>query len=232
MKTFSEKINAYNRALDFQEKLPGNIRVMNPFKENKNVIEVSEAFYQKYYNDLNPRFLILGINPGRFGAGLTGIPFTDSVRLKERCGITNYTGPETHELSSVFIYDMIEQYGGEEKFYNKFFINSLSPLGFTTIKETGKEVNCNYYDSKELTEAVRPFIINNMQELINLGFEHSTCVCLGTGKNQQFLNKLNKEYGFFGNIITLEHPRFIMQYRLKKKQEYIEKYIEILNSIS
>jgi len=52
---------------------------MNPFRENPEALIVSGKFYKKYYNDNNPRFLILGINPGRFGAGVTGIPFTLAI---------------------------------------------------------------------------------------------------------------------------------------------------------
>lgn len=232
MKTFAEKIINYNESLDFKGTLPAEVHIMNPFKENNNVLEVSSAFYQKYYNDTNPRYLIMGINPGRFGAGLTGIPFTDSIRLKERCDITNYTRPTTYELSSVFIYDMIGQYGSEEKFYGHFFINSISPLGFTTKGKTGKEVNCNYYDTKELTDAVYPFIVDNIKKIIELGLETDICFCFGTGKNHNFLTKLNKKYGFFGEIITLEHPRYIMQYKLKSKQQYIDKYIEAFSRIN
>jgi uracil-DNA glycosylase len=67
--------------------LPQNIKIMNPFKENQKIIPISSSFYEKYYNDNNPRHLILGINPGRFGAGVTGIPFTDTKRLADKCGL-------------------------------------------------------------------------------------------------------------------------------------------------
>ncbi len=40
------------------------------------------------------------------------------------------------------------------------------------------------------------------------------------------------EYGFFKEIIALEHPRFIMQYKSKSKQTYIDKYISVLSSLS
>jgi len=48
---------------------------MNPFREFEQTLVVADEFYHKYYNDYNSRLLILGINPGRFGGGLTGIPF-------------------------------------------------------------------------------------------------------------------------------------------------------------
>ena len=104
--TFAEKVINFNTALDLPLSLPGNIRVMNPFRENKDALEISSKFYQKYYNDLNQRRLILGINPGRLGAGVTGVPFTDTKRMEEKCGI-KFNGITTHETSSVFVYDMI-----------------------------------------------------------------------------------------------------------------------------
>ncbi len=225
MNTFADKIIDFNKSLDFKEALPADIKIMNPFEENANSFEVSSAFYRKYYSDTNPRYVILGINPGRLGAGLTGVPFTDSIRLREPCGIHNYTGPETYELSSVFIYEMMEQYGGVGKFYTDFYISAVCPLGFTTSGKTGKEVNCNYYDTTELTQAVYPFIIESIQKQIKMGVNTDICFCLGAGKNQNFLTKLNREYQFFREIITLEHPRYIMQYKLKDKQYYIDKYI-------
>ena len=88
---------------------------MNPFQENENIISISSSFYKKYYNDNNSRHLILGINPGRFGAGLTGIPFTDPKRLKTNCNI-KFNGALAHELSSVFVYDVINEFGGEIEF--------------------------------------------------------------------------------------------------------------------
>jgi hypothetical protein len=89
----------------------------------------------------------LGINPGRFGAGVTGIPFTDTKRLEEKCWLT-IEGLTTYEPSSVFVYDVIEAYGGVEKFYSDYYISSVCPLGFVKFNEKGKEINYNYYDSR------------------------------------------------------------------------------------
>src|SRR5690349_14620961 len=132
MPTFAEKVIRFNHSLDFKGKLPPGINIMNPFRHSL-THETASAFYKKYYNDDQPRRLILGINPGRFGAGLTGVPFTDPKRLKEKCGI-DFNGPVTHEPSSVFVYDMIDAFGGAEKFYGKFYITSICPLGFTTSR--------------------------------------------------------------------------------------------------
>lgn len=230
MKTFAEKIIEFNLSLEFNGKLPEGIGIMNPFKENDQIIPISSSFYRKYYNDCNKRHLILGINPGRFGAGVTGIPFTDTKRLKEKCEIP-YFGKETHEPSSVFVYEVIEAYGGAQVFYQDFYINSICPLGFVIIDKQGKVKNYNYYDSKALTEAVYDFSVENIRKQIALGCETDVCFCFGTGKNEKFLRALNQEYGFFKQIIALEHPRFIMQYQAKNKALYIEKYLKAFNSI-
>ena len=58
-----------------------------------------------------------------------------------------------------------------------------------------------------------------------------TCFCLGTGKNEKFLIALNAKHNFFGRIIAVEHPRFIMQYRSKRMHEYIAKYLEAFRQV-
>ena len=230
MKTFADRVIAYNKQLEYTGSLPEGIHIMNPFRENKDALPISSEFYKKYYSDDHKRHLILGINPGRFGSGVTGVPFTDTKRLQSECGIA-YTGKETHEPSSVFIYEMINAYGGPAAFYHNFYIHSVCPLGFTATGKNGKEVNYNYYDNKALQTSVLDFIINNIRKHIALGIITDTCFCFGTGKNEHFLRQLNDQHRFFNNIVALEHPRFIMQYRAKKKQLYIDKYIAAFGSI-
>ena len=231
MKSFADKIIAFNKNIGFNGVLPDKISIMNPFKESKEAMSISSAFYKKFYNDNNKRHLILGINPGRFGAGVTGVPFTDTKRLFNECGL-EFPGKATHEPSATFIYEMIHAYGGVEKFYGDFYIQSIFPLGFTATNEKGKEVNYNYYDSKELTEAVYDAIIENIRKQIKLGIGTDVCFCFGTGKNEKFLKKLNEEYQFFKKIIALEHPRFIMQYKFKTKDLYIEKYLKAFAEVA
>jgi hypothetical protein len=188
MKTFADKIISFNKNIVFSGQLPKNVSIMNPFKENKEALQISTKFYKKFYNDTNKRHLILGINPGRFGAGVTGVPFTDTKRLLEECGL-KFDGKSTHEPSATFIYEMINAYGGVEKFYSKFYIHSVCPLGFTIINDKGKEINYNYYDSKELTDSVYDFIIENLKKQISFGISTDVCFCFGTGKNVNFLKK-------------------------------------------
>ncbi|MFK7907094.1 MAG: uracil-DNA glycosylase family protein [Chitinophagales bacterium] len=225
--TFAEKVISFNKSLQLTAKLPPNIGVMNPFAENEKALQTSSQFYRKFYNDNKGRKLLVGINPGRFGAGITGIPFTDSKRMKEFCGL-DIEGIKTYELSAVFVYDVIEAYGGAEAFYEDVYISSVCPLGFVIRDARGKEKNYNYYDSKALQEAVTPFIIKSIEAQLEFGIDRSTVFCMGSGKNFKFLNALNKEKKFFGKIVPLEHPRYVMQYKLKSKQLYVDKYLQAL----
>lgn len=226
---FAERIIDFNANLSLPIVLPDGIRVMNPYVENEYAFPVSSSFYKRFYSDNEPRRIILGINPGRLGAGVTGIPFTDTKRLESHLDII-LNDVSTHEPSSVFVYDVITAYGGPSKFYSDYYINSVCPLGFVKINEAGREVNYNYYDSNDLYKAVKPFIVESIFKNINLGCLNDVSYCLGNGKNYAFLEKLNQEYHFFDKIVPLEHPRFIMQYKLKRKEEYIEKFIQLLSN--
>ncbi len=221
----SKKIIEYhlnlNRYLD-KFKLPKGIQWMYPYYEvmTQNIMT---SFYKKYYQDTYPRRIIFGINPGRFGAGVTGVPFTDPIKLKQRCGIDNDL-PTKKELSSDFIYAMIDALGGVENFYHQFYITSLLPLGLLKGK-----LNFNYYDDPNVQSSVTPFIIENIKAQKSLvKSDDRLAYCLGEGKNYQYFFKLNTEHRFFEEIIPLPHPRWIMQYRLKKKEEYIQLYKEKL----
>lgn len=208
--------------------LPPGIQLINPYYEDKQVLKIADSFYHKFYDDDKSRLLILGINPGRFGGGVTGIPFTDPKRLISECQI-EYHGKITHEPSSVFVYEMIKAFGGVEKFYQKIYINSLCPLAITKNTEAGKVVNYNYYDSPALFESLYNFIVDNITKQIDLGVRTDVCFCFGTGKNEAALRKINNKHQFFKKIVALEHPRFIVQYKNKHQDYYINKYISAFN---
>ena len=84
--TVADNIIQFISQLYFPVKLPHKIEVMNPFIDNE-TMNICKKFYKKYYDDHNSRTLIIGINPGRFGGGITGIPFTDPIRLQGECCI-------------------------------------------------------------------------------------------------------------------------------------------------
>ena len=229
---FGEKVLAFNAGLHLPlSQVPG-IEVMNPFLGSPCAQEASKAFYHKYYADNRERHIILGINPGRFGAGLTGVPFTDPKRLAEACDIHVAACTSAHEPSSVFIYDVIDAMGGPEAFYRKWYINSICPLGFVKVDQNGKKKNFNYYDEPLLEKAVLPFMVNCLQKQLDFGIRRDTCFCLGTEKNAAFIKRLNSDYGFFERIVPLEHPRYIMQYKRKEHSAYVQKYVTNLGTVA
>ncbi len=221
--SFSNAVLNFYQNLNLNRRLPAGVSYMNPFLD-KTAFDVTTRFYQTFYNDTNTRRVILGINPGRFGGGITGIPFTDPINLELYCGIDN-NFQKKPELSSTFIYMMIDAYGGAKKFYKDYFITALSPLGF--IKD-GK--NLNYYDIPKLKTAVEPFVIDCLEKQLSMNIDRVRAYCLGEGENFKYLNSLNQKHNYFQEIIPLPHPRFIMQYKRKMLQEYIQRYVETLRA--
>ncbi len=228
-KTFADKVIEFNRQLHYSGKLPADFQVLNPYLDNPETMEVMQRFYHKYYNDFQPRKFMIGINPSRNGAGVTGVPFTDTKRMKSVCGI-EMKSAHTHEISSVFIYDMISEFGGAEAFYKNIYINSPFPLAIIRKTRDGKWLNANYYDDPALFTMVKDFMIESLKKHISLGLDSTEVFVLGK-KNADFIQKLNKEAKLFDRLTVLEHPRYIQQYKSKDKQLYIDKYILALNQL-
>jgi hypothetical protein len=225
MGNFSQKVIHFNKELTYEGGLPQGIRVMNPFRDEE-VRSVSEQFYRKFYNDNKQRKFIFGINPGRFGAGTTGVPFTDTKRLEEVCGI-KMDSANTYEPSSVFIYDMITRYGGPERFYGDFYINSISPLGFLKLNNKGNWVNCNYYDYESLYRTLEDFLISTLKKQVDFGIDTRKCYILGR-KNARYFERINNRENLFETYEVLDHPRYIVQYKTRQKEDYIRDYLDKL----
>jgi hypothetical protein len=220
MTTFAGKAIHYYNNLVAPANLPPGIGVMNPY-QSPAVQEIVHSFYTRFFSDTKPRVFLLGINPGRFGAGVTGISFTTPQNLRRYCGIDNNLR-DTPELSSRFIYQVVEAFGGAESFYSNFFLSSLFPLALT---KDGK--NYNFYDDRATTGALWPAITEAIQTQLNFGANRNVAVCLGR-KNETYLRRLNEQQCFFSRIITLDHPRYILQYKAKDVPVYLETYIATL----
>ena len=175
--------------------VPSEVEWLLPLSTLPESKRVFALFLEKYYADNYPRTLILGINPGRFGAGVTNVAFTDPVRLAQDCGIEN-SFEKKEELSAQFVYKVVHAYGGVAAFYEYFFVNSVVPFGFVK-----NGVNYNYYDEKPLQEAMKPLIRHHLRSMLALGMNSKVCFCLGEGKNFKFLSKFNEEEGFFEKIV-------------------------------
>lgn len=206
--------------------LPEGIAILDPFngEHGDQVRELVDLFHRKYYSDDAPRMLMLGINPGRLGAGSTGICFTDTKRCEGDLGLP-VDGMRTHEPSSDFFYRAIRAAGGPKAFYDRVYVQAICPLGFTHMGPKGTHLNLNYYDDAALQKAITPVVTRWIKKLIATGLRTDVMCCIGTGKNLAYLKKLNARHGFFKRIIPLEHPRFVMQYKFKQLDPYIDRYV-------
>ncbi len=221
--TFGDKAYRFFTALRLGRALPPGVAVMNPYKDPA-VRACFRAFLKRHFGDSRRRILILGINPSRFGAGITGVAFTDPVALREFCGVPNAMG-DAREVSSTFVYQVVDAMGGPKKFYRDFFLTATCPLGFVK-----RGVNYNFYDHPDLERDVTPFIVRSLKAQIAMGGRSDVAIVLGAGKLKAFLDRLNAEHGLFGKLVALEHPRFIMQYRRKRVPEYVRKYRSALRA--
>lgn len=221
--TIADHIIEYYRNIKKPDTLPKEVELLYPFDDRK-VDRAISSFYGKFFNDKNKRTLLIGINPGRFGGGVTGIPFTDPEKLDEVLGIPN-DFEKRYELSSQFVYEMISHLGGPERFYGNYLITSVCPLGF--IRD-GK--NMNYYDEKELQTMLEGYMVENLKWHFKNVAKDDKVYSLGQGKNIKYLEYLNKKYQLFGEVIALPHPRWILQYRRKRKDEFLDLYLQRLES--
>ncbi len=219
----ADRILSYHFDLQPDWQLPEGIEVLYPYASEQ-TRTLMRAFYRKYYKDELPRVGLFGINPGRFGAGITGIPFTDPVKLEEAAGIPNPFNPRP-ELSADFVYRVKDRFGGLAGFCRRFYISSLCPLGF--VKD-GR--NYNFYDSRALERAATPFILDHLRAQIDLGVSPRVALCLGKGKNMRFFDRLNAEHHLFEEIVALPHPRWVMQYRRRRVEEFTDLYVEALEA--
>ena len=221
-KTFGEQVLNFYQKIEYPS-APQGIEVLYPYSSPKS-LKVAKTFYENYYSSGEQRTFLIGINPCRLGGGTTGVPFTDPIRLEKECGIENDFEKKA-ELSSKFVYKIIEEYGGPKAFYNKFYFTSVCPLGF--VKQ-GK--NLNYYDDKELYATWKPFIVKSLKEQISFGANKEVAFSMGMGLNIKYLKAINDEYNLFKKIVALPHPRWVMQYRLKRIDEFILEYITKLSN--
>ncbi|EAE0010352.1 SMUG2 DNA glycosylase family protein [Listeria monocytogenes] len=230
--TIAKQILQFNEVLrNSSFDLPEGYRAVNPYSGDQSelVEKITTAFYQKYYNDTKPRRIILGSSPARRGSAVTGVPFEDAKHLQNETGIF-IDEFYINQSSSDFLYDVMTEYGSCEQFYTDFYMNFVCPLGIVRTNAKGNEVNCNYYENKKLQTALKSFILESIRRQIDFGIDTSVCYCIGSGENFHFLSKINDEHHFFGTIIPLEHPRFIMQYNSKNKDVYMKKYLCALKS--
>ncbi|MBM4165393.1 MAG: DUF4918 family protein [Ignavibacteria bacterium] len=133
-----------------------NIFILDEFLINESFMRL---FYDTYVVPHSPKIVICGINPGRKGAGKTGVPFLD---LKSLSKLLNGLNKIEEERSAQFFYSIIENYGCKV-FYSSFYVTNISCLGF--IKKEKRYRNINYFD---LPIEVQTIILEKFVDEMNL----------------------------------------------------------------
>lgn len=225
MPNFADRLQRFLIGFPLPAALPGEVEARSPFREPE-VHELLSRFAQKYYADNQPRVAMLGINPGRLGMGRTGVAFTDPGALAEFCGIGHELPRQRPELSTQFVYRVINELGGPASFYQHFYLGSIYPL---VLLRNG--LNYNYYDSPALIKDLWPDMqLSLRQQVQDLGLRTDVAVSLGK-RNGAFFNRLNDELGLFKKIVVLDHPRYLMQYRRRNLDANVAHYVEVLGSL-
>lgn len=220
MMTFSQQVLDFYFTMRKDMPLPNGVETIYPF-DNVETKRVMQIFFNKYYDDNRPRTYLVGINPGRLGSGITGIGFADAYHLDNYCDIPNSLDKRV-EISAAFMFEVMDAYGGVEKFYRDFFFTTVMPLGLLK-----NDKNYNYYDDLQTQKALEPFIEETLLKQMSFPQAKPNIICVGQGKNLKYLKDFNDKHHCFESIDVLPHPRWVMQYRRKNKQKYIDAYLEV-----
>jgi len=221
--TFAARLLHFLTSFPLPPTLPDEVEAASPYQQ-PTPLALFTQFAERYYTATNPRVALLGINPGRLGNGRTGVAFTDPVALAA-WGIDNDL-PRRREPSSEFVQEVILAMGGPQIFYRHFFLGSLYPL---VLLRHG--LNYNFYDSPAVTAALWPDIQTSLRRQVEeVGLARHAAICLGR-RNGQYFTKLNQELGLFDEIIVLDHPRYLMQYKRRALAENVARYVEVLNQV-
>jgi hypothetical protein len=221
MAAFGRTVEQLLTSLTLDVTLPDGFSVLDPYRSD-DVRSVIHQFCATYYTGTHARLSVWGINPGRFGAGVTGLSFTDPYALTHQLGLqSTLTG--RREPSAEFISSVIDAYGGPIVFYRDIFMSALSPLGF--VKD-GK--NINFYDDARLKVDIVPFVLDSMRTMIKAGLRTDATVLLGSGALKTFFEKHIRPHIHFDTVVYLDHPRYVMQYRRREMERYVQEYVRTL----
>uniref|UniRef100_UPI0022E3F48C uracil-DNA glycosylase family protein n=1 Tax=Clostridium beijerinckii TaxID=1520 RepID=UPI0022E3F48C len=148
-------LNFYNELRNINHLKEENVTVLNEFINNEEFIR---RFYEKYvdHNIGHIKVVMCGINPGRYGAGKTGIPFVDFNSLSELLSDVNR---KDSERSAEFFYSIIKNYGAK-KFYSNIYVTNICSIGFEKDKK-----NYNYY---QLPKSVKDIIYVNFLDKMKI----------------------------------------------------------------
>ena len=194
---------------EFLEILSQNeIGVLADFLDHR---EVADAFWSTYYPKDLPREVICGLNPGRLGAGLTGVPFTDFFSLSKWLpGIKR----NDSEASAQFFFQVVQAVG-VEAFFKRFYVTNVSAVGFL---KAGK--NLNYHD---LPQAALEVVECNFHEEMRT-VAPTRVIALG----RHAYASVKKNVPTDVEVSYLAHPSWIMTYRRRETDAWVQRYIDTL----
>ena len=174
------------------------------------------AFWKKFYGAHVPRVVICGLNPGRFGASKTGIPFVDFQSLSQLV-------PGVHRLdsekSSNFFFKVIHSFG-VEAFFQNFYVTNIASVGFV---RDGK--NLNY---PELPVDALAMVERNFQTEMEV-VQPFQFISLGAEVQQTARKLLTNTVNC---TLRLPHPSWVTTYRSCELHTWVEKYVEALKVVA
>ena len=183
------------------------IEVLKDFLGNwENILE----FDRKFYATDKPKTVLCGINPGRLGAGKTGIPFIDFKSLAML--IPNIERGDT-ERSAQFFFEIVSHFGAQN-FYRSFYVTNVSWLGYA--KGT-KNINFD-----KLPLSTKEAVISLFRDEMNY-IKPTTVISMADIVNEAIKSVLGPSVQ---TDIVLPHPNYCAF--PKNKEKCKKQYIEIL----
>ena len=210
MNLLQQNLDRYLNDRDFLHLLGEHgICIPSDFVNNREGIA---AFSERYYGNSVPRIMICGINPGRLGAGKTGIPFLDFGSLSQLIPSMERLDSEN---SAGFFFQVVKSFGAES-FFKAFHVTNFSSVGYLK-----GGVNFNYHD---LPQAALETVERNFLEEVRV-VKPTHVVSLGKEVHQSMRKLLPAGIDC---SLRLPHPSWIATYRSNDMDHWVLRYREAL----
>jgi uracil-DNA glycosylase len=194
------------------------ITVLDGFHKNYKLVS---RYYKTVYSNQKARVVLCGINPGRNGAGKTGIPFLDFDSVSQ---LISNIDRRDKELSAQFIKSIIDELGSEA-YYKGVYMTNISWYGFVKNNK-----NLNYYD---LPESLQTIFTDSFIEEMDI-VEPKVIVPLSQ-RVEKTLKQMKKE-GKLQYLIAsrLPHPYYcsIGKNAIKYKDVYLRRLNDLMKDKS
>lgn len=189
-----------------------NINILKGFIKNSKLVT---DFYKLYYCNNRNRIVLCGINPGKLGAGKTGVPFLDFKSLSKM--LPNIKDTDC-ELSAQFIYSVITHFGNKT-FFDNVYLTNISWFGFTKDNN-----NFNYYNmDQDLQDEFTSGFIEEMEIV-----QPSVIIPLSED-TEKSLKNMNKRKNLGLKIAKrIAHPYYYSNFPTRY-EDGLNKYIETIN---